>query len=232
MAEDTSTQPGGAAPEAPARSGAGRRPGVTTTRDRILEAARQQFAERGFAGTTIRSIATASQVDPALVHHFFGSKDALFGIALRLPDEVAGAIPALLCEGLDGAGERLARFYLGLWEDPRTRTTFLAVFRSAVTHEHAAAMLRDVVSARLLAGGGPPLPDQARLRLTLAMSHLTGLAFGRYVMGVPPLAGEDAEYLVAAVAPCVQHYLTGELPGRPPAAGTADLAVSAPDQPG
>lgn len=56
----------------------GRRPGAPDTRAAVLAAARSSFAEKGFRGTTIRAVASAASVDPALVHHYFGSKDDLF----------------------------------------------------------------------------------------------------------------------------------------------------------
>ncbi|WP_063713784.1 TetR/AcrR family transcriptional regulator [Amycolatopsis nigrescens] len=48
-----------------------------TARARIRDAALAQFAERGYAGTTIRGIAEAAEVSPALVQHHFRTKDAL-----------------------------------------------------------------------------------------------------------------------------------------------------------
>ncbi|HEX6508789.1 MAG TPA: helix-turn-helix domain-containing protein, partial [Chloroflexota bacterium] len=64
---------------------AGRRPGATETRDEIVSAARRLFAEKGYDGTTIRGIAAAASVNPALVHHFFGTKQQVFVAALDFP---------------------------------------------------------------------------------------------------------------------------------------------------
>ena len=66
-------------------AGRGRRPGAPDTRAEILGAARSLFAARGFAGTSVRAIAAEAGVDPALVHHYFGTKDDLFVAALQLP---------------------------------------------------------------------------------------------------------------------------------------------------
>src|SRR5919199_4790150 len=120
----------------------GRRPGTTTTRDAILDAARQLFAGHGYEGTTIRGIATHAGVDPALVHHFFGSKDDLFLTVLEVPETVMERIPQLISGDLDHAGEQLARFYLGLYEAPETRAAMLTAIRSAVVQEQAARVLR------------------------------------------------------------------------------------------
>ncbi len=75
----------------------GRRAGDSGTREAILQAARAQFAERGYDGATIRAIAAAAAVDPALVHHFYGSKESLFAAAMQLPvipSEVISAVMA------------------------------------------------------------------------------------------------------------------------------------------
>src|ERR671933_897371 len=91
----------------------GRRPGSTATKDAILDAARELFGARGYDGTTIRGIATQAGVDPALVHHFFGSKDDLFLTVLEVPETVMAGIPPLIAGDPGNAGEHLARFYLG-----------------------------------------------------------------------------------------------------------------------
>jgi len=54
-----------------------RDPSDLTGRARIRNTALRQFAERGFAATTIRDVAAAAGVSPALVRHHFGSKDGL-----------------------------------------------------------------------------------------------------------------------------------------------------------
>ncbi len=48
---------------------------------RILTAAREAFAETGWAGTTMRAVARGADVDPALVYHYFGSKEGLLDAA-------------------------------------------------------------------------------------------------------------------------------------------------------
>jgi TetR/AcrR family transcriptional regulator len=48
------------------------------TRERILEAALALFVEKGFAAVSMREIATRSGVTKSLIHHHFGSKEALW----------------------------------------------------------------------------------------------------------------------------------------------------------
>ena len=63
----------------------GRRPAGENTRAALLDAARKEFTERGFDGATVRTIAQRAGMDPAMVNHWFGGKDALFVAALQLP---------------------------------------------------------------------------------------------------------------------------------------------------
>jgi len=48
------------------------------TRARILDAAFAQFVDKGFADVTMREIAEQSTVTKSLIHHHFGSKEALW----------------------------------------------------------------------------------------------------------------------------------------------------------
>lgn len=195
---------------------AGRRPGSSGTREAILDAARVTFAERGFAGTTVRAVAAGASVDPALVHHFYGTKDELFAAALALPGDLVARLPHLLDGDRAGVGERMTRTYLSLWEHPATSAPLRAVVRSAVTHESAAALLRELITSRLLVHAAARLGvDAPELRLALAGAHLVGVAMTRHVVRIEPLASADLDVLVAAIAPAVQRYLTGDLTAGP-----------------
>jgi AcrR family transcriptional regulator len=189
----------------------GRRPGESGTRDAILNAARESFAAQGYDGATIRGIGRAAGVDPALVHHYFGSKDALFAAAMQLPVDASAVLPDLLAPGLDGMGERLVRFFLSLWESGRTRAAMLAVFRSALVQDRAATALREFIGREVLGRVGSQVPGpDAQLRASLVGSQLVGLAIARYVLRVEPLASAEPETVVAAVAPTLQRYLAHE----------------------
>ncbi|MDX3760705.1 TetR family transcriptional regulator [Streptomyces mirabilis] len=180
------------------------------TRDRILDAAREEFSERGYEKTSVRGIAKAAGVDSALVHHYFGTKEQVFEAAVEGAFAPALAAPAAVEDGpLDTVGERLTRFLLGVWENPTTRTPLLAIVRSAVNNESAAAVFRRLVAAQLLRriAGRLDLPD-AELRAELAAAQLVGVAMLRYVIKVEPLASADVERIVERVAPVVQGHLT------------------------
>ncbi|MFF3141961.1 TetR family transcriptional regulator, partial [Streptomyces sp. NPDC057927] len=180
------------------------------TRDRILDAAREEFSERGYEKTSVRGIAKAAGVDSALVHHYFGTKEQVFEAAIEGAFAPALAAPTAVEDGpLDTVGERLTRFLLGIWENPTTRTPLLAIVRSAVNNESAAAVFRRLVAAQLLRriAGRLDLPD-AELRAELAAAQLVGVAMLRYVIKVEPLASADVERIVERVAPVVQGHLT------------------------
>ncbi|MEU8982523.1 TetR family transcriptional regulator [Streptomyces sp. NPDC048309] len=180
------------------------------TRDRILEAAREEFSERGYEKTSVRGIAKAAGVDSALVHHYFGTKEQVFEAAIEVAFAPALDAPAAVEEGpLDGVGERLTRFIFGIWENPATRTPLLAIVRSAVNNEAAAAVFRRLIATQLLRriAGQLDLPD-AELRAELAAAQLVGVAMLRYVIQVEPLASADPERIIGRVAPVVQGHLT------------------------
>jgi AcrR family transcriptional regulator len=188
---------------------AGARAGDAGTRDRILAEARTEFSERGYDKTSVRSIARAAGVDAALVHHYFGTKEQIFAAAIELGFAPALAAPGALVGDPAGLGERLARFMFGVWESPGSREPLLAILRSAVSNETAAAVFRDLVTQRLLlpVAGGLDI-DRPQLRLQLAAAQLIGVAMLRYVIKAEPLASADIEEIVAMVAPTLQGYLT------------------------
>jgi AcrR family transcriptional regulator len=190
----------------------GRRAGASGTREAILAAASTLFAERGYEATTIRAVAAEAGVDPALVHHFHGTKEALFAAATRLPYNPAETIPALLADGLDGAGERIVRFVVTTWDDEERRAPLLGLMRSALTHDPAGGAITEFLRAGVLGPLTRALdgPD-AELRAALVVSQVAGLAVLRYLVGVEPLASAPPDAVVAAVAPTIQRYLTGPL---------------------
>ncbi|MFD5428056.1 TetR family transcriptional regulator [Streptomyces sp. NPDC127084] len=190
----------------PARTEGDTGPGA---RERILQAARAEFAERGYDKTSVRGIAKAANVDPALVHHYFGTKDEVFAAAIEVSFEPAMLVPSILEEGTEHIGERLVRHFVGVWENPATRAPLLAILRSALTHDAAAKVLRGFVLRRLLERVAADLDvPNPQFRAELAASHMIGIAVLRYVIQVEPLVSADPEEIIAMVAPTLQRYLT------------------------
>jgi AcrR family transcriptional regulator len=191
----------------------GRRPtGGPDTRETILDAARDLFADQGFDRTTMRAVAARAGVDPALIHHYFGTKDQLLAAAIALPVD-----PVQMLDGIgddpEHAGEELVRRVLGVWEsDPVTRKRLVGMLRTGISHDHAAELLRDLLSRSILVVVQRfAATDQPALRAALVGTQMAGLLIGRYLVQIPAIAEASVEQLVAAVGPGVQRYLTGSL---------------------
>jgi AcrR family transcriptional regulator len=186
----------------------GRRPGTGGTKERILAAARSDFGRAGYEGATIRGIAAQAKVDPALVLHYFDSKDGVFRAAIQFPLDPAEFIPKLLEPGLDELGARLTRFFVEAWDSP-AGSPLIALIRSVVANQDAAALMRDFVSRQVLGRVARALDlDQPQLRASLAASQLVGLAMLRYIIRLEPIASAGTDELVAWVGPTLQRYFT------------------------
>ena len=191
----------------------GRRPGNPDTRESILDAARSAFADKGFDGASIRGIATSAGVDPALVHHYFGTKNQLFLAAMNSPID-PGEIIAKAVEGdRTELGARLVRTFLTIWDSP-AGTAGVALLRSAVGSEWTARLFREFIVTQVMRRVMPHLavdPAEAPLRVSLVASQMAGLAMVRYVIKIEPMVAASHDALVAAVGPTVQRYISGDL---------------------
>jgi AcrR family transcriptional regulator len=188
----------------------GRRPGRQDTKEAILAAAREAFAEKGFDGASIRYIATSAGVDPALVHHYFGTKDQLFLAAMKIPIDPGKIIPQVAAGGIDGLGERLIRTFLGIWDSP-VGAAGVALLRSAVRNELAARLLREFITTQVMRRVLSHLdldPAEVPTRASLVGSQILGLAMMRYVIKLEPLASAAPESVAAAIGPTIQRYIS------------------------
>jgi AcrR family transcriptional regulator len=195
----------------------GRRPGKQDTREAILEAAREAFAERGYDGASIRLIAAGAGVDPALVHHYFGTKNQLFLDAMQAPFDPMQILPQVLAGGADGIGERLVRTLLRVW-DSAAGGAAAALFRSAVGNELIARMMREFVARQITRRVSKELnldPTEGPIRTSLVFSQIAGLIMARYIIKVEPLASLPPDVVVGMVGPTIQRYLTAPLPSPP-----------------
>lgn len=167
----------------------------------ILDAARVLFAEAGFERATIRAVASAAGVDPALVMQHFGSKEGLFAAAARWSSEhetVLDApreqVPAAalhdMIEKFEGSGDREAA---------------VALMRSCLTHPEASRIMRDevmcdraAVVARTIGG------DDAELRAGLLGACMIGLGMARYLLELPGVATASREDVVRLMEPALR----------------------------
>lgn len=203
----------------PERGGrTGRRPGRPETRTAVLDAARSHFVERGYAGTRLRDVAADAGVDVALVHYFFRTKDLLFATAMELPIDPAEIVAELLDGSRDELALRMLGRFLDAWDAPGAADPLIALVRSASTHEPAAELLRGFVHhgvvGPLVVGLGV---DDHERRAALVASQLLGLVLVRYVVRVEPVASDDRETVITALAPVITQHLFGHRPEpRPP----------------
>jgi AcrR family transcriptional regulator len=179
------------------------------SKQRILRTARELFGEHGYRATSVRAIATAAGVDPAMVFYFFGTKQGLFGAAVDMSGNVPPAIESIFAGGLDTIGERIVRTLVENL-DKSGRTPLVMLTRSAPTDAQSEALLREFIDReitdRLAALLGTP--DAAR-RAAMVNVQILGLTVARYIMRIEPIASASVDELVDMFAPLVQHCLTG-----------------------
>ncbi|SHK84605.1 transcriptional regulator, TetR family [Pseudonocardia thermophila] len=189
----------------------GRRPGGADTRGALLEAARAAFVELGYDGATVRGIAERAGVDPAMVNHWFGSKEKLFVAAIQLPVDPSAVLEQVVPGDPEKLGERIIGAFLSVW-DATGGGQLAALVQSITSHQEAAQMLRDLVSRvlvkRLIEAVAP---DRTELRANLVGSQLIGLGMARYVVKLEPIASAAPAELVQAIGPTIQRYATGDI---------------------
>jgi AcrR family transcriptional regulator len=210
MSTPVNRTPAGAKHSAAAKR-TGRRAGASQTREEIAVAARAQFAELGYERATFRAIAGAAGVDPALVVHFYGSKERLFREVMQLPPAFSAALAAIAEGPHEQVGRRLAALIVAGLENPATRPIVLGRIRCASSHPEAAALVRETVTHDLLTLAGAITDDQPDKRAVLVGVQVVGLALARYVVLVEPLASLPADEVVDLIAPTFQRYLTEPL---------------------
>lgn len=190
----------------------GRRKGGGDTRALIEAAARRRFSELGYERTSLRQVAQEAGVDPALINHFYGTKQQLFLRVVQLPFAPAEAVAAILTGAPEQAGLRVAQFVVGLLEQEDTRILILSVIRAALSKQDAVGLLRDVLTRQVLLPIAEHLDaGDAELRASLVMSQIVGVILARYIVALEPLATRAPAQVIAALAPTLQRYLTGDL---------------------
>jgi AcrR family transcriptional regulator len=180
------------------------------------------FVSRGYAKTTIKSVATAAGVAPSIVSSMYRNKEQLFAAAMSLPFDPTRAIPLLVAPGLDGMGERIVRLALGVMSDDQVRKDAGAVVDAARSYldgpiDSAAigsfraisGFVQEEVIDRALAAAGVP---DARMRGALVSAYLAGVLSTRYVVRLEPLASATDDEVVSLVGPVIQQLIDPTVP--------------------
>jgi AcrR family transcriptional regulator len=198
----------------PSRKRPGRPPGTSDTRDRILVNARELFARNGIGNTSIRSIAAAAGVDSALVHHYFGTKEQLFAAAVHIPIDPMQVIGPMREVPIEDLGLTLPSLLLPLW-DSEIGSGFIATLRSMLAGDDVSlirSFLQDVITVEVGSRVDDP-PGSGPIRVQFVASQLVGVVMARYILELEPFKSLPVQQIAETIAPNLQRYLTGELPG-------------------
>jgi AcrR family transcriptional regulator len=198
----------------PSKKRPGRPPGTTDTRERILSSARELFARNGIGNTSIRAIAAAADVDSALVHHYYGSKAQLFAAAVHIPIDPMQVIGPMREVPLEELGLTLPSLLLPLW-DSELGSGFIATIRSLLAGDDVSlirSFLQDVITAEVGTRVDSPAGSGA-IRVQFVASQLVGVVMARYILELEPFKSLPVQQIAETIAPNLQRYLTGALPG-------------------
>jgi AcrR family transcriptional regulator len=194
----------------------GRPAGSSNTRDRILDHARDLFARNGINNTSIRAVAGAADVDSALVHHYFGTKEKLFAAAVHIPIDPMDVIGPLREVPVEELGHRIPSILLPLW-DSDIGTAFIATLRSILAGSEVnlfRTFIQDVIAVEVGARVDDP-PGSGIIRIQFVASQLVGVVMARYILQLEPFASLPAQQIADTIAPNLQRYLTGDFPEVP-----------------
>lgn len=187
----------------------GRRPGRADTKAAIQAAALALFSDLGYEKVSLRAIARAADVDPALIHHYFENKAELFSRSvLDLPLDAEAIVRRILDGPPDGIGERAVAAFLDAWGRPEAGDRFTAMLRAAVTDPQARRPLSEFMTKEVLIKVAESLGHaNARLRAQLAVSQLLGLALCRDILELPGLGKVRNPVLAKSLGRAMQAIL-------------------------
>ena len=211
--DSDSVTSGTAAPQRRRGRPAKERSAVDDTRPDILTAAAAEFSSEGYEATSMRGIARAAGVDPALVRHYFSDKADLFAESIAAPMRPDRLVAQALAGPREQVGENLVRYIVQMLDDPATGRRVVRMMHTALGQEFAARMLRQFIIREVLKRVAKELGDEdAELRASFAATQVVGLVIARYGIKIEPLASASPEEVVARVGPVVQWHLIGERP--------------------
>jgi AcrR family transcriptional regulator len=174
----------------------------------IRIAALELFAERGYSGVTVRQIAAAAGVSPALVIHHYGSKEKLRAV---LEERVAAFVESMLAELARAPGEGGSASVAELFADRLEREPGMAGYvrrllidggpAGMALYERLFEVTRDSLRAMERAGVVRPAQDEP-VRSAFLLSNDLALLLLRQpitqVTGIDPLARDGLARWAAA----------------------------------
>lgn len=199
----------------------GRPRGPSNVRDRLIDAARDQFLRSGYDGASIRSIAAEADVNHALVKYYFGGKDGLFKAVLELLVTPGQAFDQVVAAHPENLARALLTAAISLWGAPRGHESLQRLMFDPEADPTAQAAFRGYIQNQMIERlaetiGGP----DARLRAGAAGATIAGLFFTRYVLRIEPVASMTTNEVVTHFAPILNASLT-----RPSRAARVDRRI-------
>lgn len=189
------------------------------TRDRILQAALEVFAEKGYHGALVDDIVRASRTSKGAVYHHFPNKEALF---LALVDEFAGRLAEAVATAIDGAhgalGKVEAALTAGLQAFAGHRELARILLLESVSlgpayqskrleiHERFASLIQTHLDEAVSEGSIPPL--DARVATLAWLGALNEVVIQWLYRGKPDLLTEA----VPALAPMLLRSIGAKPP--------------------
>ncbi|MFI5618063.1 TetR/AcrR family transcriptional regulator [Streptomyces sp. NPDC051567] len=186
--------------EAPRRRAGEHRRDAAATRLRLLEAAQDLFAERGYDRTTVRAIAERAGANQALLFRYFGSKQGLLTEVVARggleqlrstpPEDLfETSLRSLLTQSATGAADRSLEVYL----------------KSVGRGDEAAGTLRELGKGYQNALAAFSGAEDGALRADLAMAWLLGIGLMRTSAAREPLASADPDTICRLVLDTLSH---------------------------
>lgn len=172
------------------------------------------FARNGIHKTSIRAVAAAAGVDSALVHHYYGNKEQLFAAAIRIPIDPMDVLVPLREVPVSELGYRLPSLLLPLW-DSEMGAGMIATLRSILAGSEVnffRAFVEEVIADEIAPRVDDP-PGSGVVRIQFVASQLVGVVMARYIVELEPFASLPIQQIAETIAPTLQRYLTGALPG-------------------
>jgi AcrR family transcriptional regulator len=172
----------------------------------ILTAARALFVDNGYDRTTIRAVASAAGVDPALVMQHFGTKQELFRQSLAHDETGHAAVPPGRRRPEAAEPEQLIaalfdRYGMKLGDVPEST---LVLLRSMLTYPEATRKVRDSLTEQAGRLAADMSGDDRDLRATLAVTTLLGVILGRHVLELDALTATTPEHIMDTLRPFLE----------------------------
>ena len=195
----------------------GRPPGGNSDlRRRILMEAAARFSQRGYDATTIRGVAAAAGVDPALVRYHFGSKAGLLTEVLGLRFAPADVLAvALRSAPPHRMAERLLALVILSWEEAVADSGMRGVVVQALHEPETRVLFGEYITTEVVGRLEEALPGtRRRERAAAAIGVLIGMIMGRYVLSIPAYAVPTPNQVFRQTLPALRSALASPEAGR------------------